>query len=325
MLTTSARLLRLLTLLQSRRDWSGAELARRMQVTGRTVRRDVDRLRDLGYTVDSRPGAGGGYRLGPGSGVPPLLLDEEEAVAVAVALRTVASTGLAGVGEAAVQTLLKLDQTLPSQLRRRVQLLHDQVLPVVGPGPVVDPGVLVSVATSVRDRHQLKADYTDHGGAQTSRVLEPHRILHAGGLWYLLAWDVERDDWRTFRLDRLVLRGLPGPRFLGRDLSDDHVTQRVLEGITGRVYPFRCRMRVAASAARVAEVVAVTAARIEPTGEDACEVVWGSHDLPRTAVWLAGLDVELVVVEPPALVTAVSALAQRLSRAAGDASGSGSA
>lgn len=316
MLTTAARLLRLLTLLQSRQDWPGADLAERLQVTGRTVRRDVDRLRELGYTVEARPGAGGGYRLGYGSGVPPLLLDEDEAVAVAVALRTVASSGLAGIGEAALQTLVKLDQSLPSALRRRVTLLHDQVLAVVGPGPLADPTVLVQVATCIRDGRRLEGDYVDHAGSPSRRVLEPHRVLHVTGLWYLLAWDVGREGWRTFRLDRLTPRGGPGPRFVARDLPDAEVTERVLDGVANGAYPFRCRMMVAASADRVAEVAVLRAAVVRPLDVASCEVEWGSHDLARTAAWLAGLEAEFVVHEPAELVVAVAKLSERLARAA---------
>ena len=203
MLETSARLLRLLSLLQARRDWTSAELAARLGVTTRTIRNDVDRLRGLGYPVDARPGVAGGYRLGTGGALPPLLLDDEEAVAVAVGLRTAASGSVAGIEETSVRALAKLQQVLPSRLRRRVSAFQSHALPVPSRGPQVDPDVLTVIASACRDHERLRFDYRAHSGAPSRRSVEPYRLVNDRRRWYLVAWDTDRDAWRTFRVDRI--------------------------------------------------------------------------------------------------------------------------
>lgn len=215
MLETSARLLRLLSLLQAHREWSGPDLADRLGVTPRTIRRDVDRLRELGYPVNASPGTGGGYQLGAGAELPPLLLDDDEAVAVAVGLRTAAGQGIEGIGETSVSALAKLEQVLPNRLRRRVGALNAFTVPMLrDPQPsAVDPGVLTELANACRDRERLRFDYRDHGGSPTRRTVEPHRLVCTERRWYLVAWDVDRDDWRTFRADRITPRPPHGPRF----------------------------------------------------------------------------------------------------------------
>lgn len=215
MLETSARLLRLLSLLQAHREWSGADLADRLGVTSRTIRRDVDRLRELGYPVNASPGTGGGYQLGAGAELPPLLLDDDEAVAVAVGLRTAAGQGIEGIGETSVRALAKLEQVLPSRLRRRVSALNTFTVPMLrGPQPsAVDPGVLTELANACRDGERLRFEYRDHGGSPTRRNVEPHRLVCTERRWYLVAWDVDRDDWRTFRADRITPTPPHGPRF----------------------------------------------------------------------------------------------------------------
>ncbi|MEV7907757.1 helix-turn-helix transcriptional regulator, partial [Streptomyces anulatus] len=229
MLETSARLLRLLSLLQTPRDWTGAELAERLGVSGRTVRTDVERLRSLGYPVLATRGAVGGYRLGAGAALPPLLLDDEEAVAIAVGLRTATGGAIAGIEEASLRALAKLEQVLPSRLRRRVNTLQTYTVPVPrdDAGPGVDPSVLTTLAAVCRDRERLRFDYHDHAGAATLRTVEPYRLVNWGRRWYLLAWDVERGDWRTFRVDRIRSRTPTGPRFTPRDLPDDDVAAYV--------------------------------------------------------------------------------------------------
>src|SRR5215217_6068452 len=218
MLGTSARLLRLLSLLQARRDWTSTELATRLGVTTRTIRNDMDRLRRLGYPVDARPGVAGGYRLGTGGALPPLLLDDEEAVAVAVGLRTAASGSIAGIEETSVRALAKLQQMLPSRLRHRVNALWTSTIPVPGDGPTVDAEVLTAIAGACRDHQRLRFDYLDHSGAASVRTVEPHRLVCWGRRWYLLAWDTDRQEWRSFRVDRLQPRTPTGPRFTPRDL-----------------------------------------------------------------------------------------------------------
>ena len=189
MLETSARLLRLLSLLQGRRDWTGAELASRLGVTTRTIRNDVDRLRGLGYPVDARPGVDGGYRLGAGRSLPPLLLDDDEAVAVAVGLRTAASGSVAGIEETSVRALAKLRHVLPSRLWHRVSAFGSHAMPMPAPGPQVDLNVLTLIAGACRDQEQLRFDYRSHSGAGSRRLVEPYRLLNDRRRWYLLAWD----------------------------------------------------------------------------------------------------------------------------------------
>src|SRR4051794_4307595 len=213
MLETSARLLRLLSLLQARRDWTGTELATRLGVTTRTIRNDVERLRGLGYPVDARRGVAGGYRLGTGGALPPLLLDDEEAVAVAVGLRTAASGTVAGIEETSVRTLAKLEQVLPSHLRRRVNALQSFTVQAPGAGPTVEPRALAAIASACRDHEGLRFAYRSHDGASTRRRVDPHRLVHLGRRWYLVAWDVDREEWRTFRVDRIGGRLAAGARF----------------------------------------------------------------------------------------------------------------
>src|SRR5882757_6172216 len=206
MLETSARLLRLLSLLQMHRDWSGPDLAERLGVTTRTIRNDVDRLRNLGYPIHATSGVAGGYRLGAGAELPPLLLDDDEAVAVAVGLRTAAGQGIEGIGETSVRALAKLEQVLPDRLRRRVSALHAFTVPLLrgARGSAVDPGVLTELANACRDSEQLRFSYRDHNGSETRRAAEPHRLVCTEHRWYLVAWDTDRADWRTFRVDRIT-------------------------------------------------------------------------------------------------------------------------
>jgi predicted DNA-binding transcriptional regulator YafY len=210
MLETSARLLRLLTLLQAHRYWSGPALADRLDVSPRTLRRDVDKLRLLGYPINATGGVGGGYQLAAGATLPPLLLDDDEAVAVAVGLRTAAAGAVTGIAETSVRALAKLDQVLPSRLRHQVTTLGAAVVTTPTLGPTVDPSTLTAIAAAVRDRVRLRFDYRSRSGGMVVREVEPYRLVHNGPRWYLLGWDVDRADWRTFRADRLTPRVPPG-------------------------------------------------------------------------------------------------------------------
>lgn len=215
------RSLRLLSVLQSRRQWTAAELAQRFEVTERTIRRDVDRLRELGYLVDATPGRDGGYRLGTGAHLPPLVFDDDEAVALVTGLRTVAGAAIAGIADTAVQALAKVEQSLPDRLRRRVVALDQSVTSLQrshhGSG-VVDPGTLSSLASACRAREEVRFDYRTRDGTHDQRLVEPHQLLSAGHLWYLIAWDLRRSDWRTFRLDRLDEVRHAGKRFTPREI-----------------------------------------------------------------------------------------------------------
>jgi predicted DNA-binding transcriptional regulator YafY len=229
MTDTTSRALALLNLLQTHRHWSGAELARRLAVTERTVRRDVDRLRELGYRIESAPGLAGGYRLEAGSAVPPLLLTDDEAVTMAIGLRTAAAQQLVGGPEVTLTALAKLEQVLPSDLRRRVNALASSVQPSASrAGPVISSVVLSELALAARDSERVRLKYTDGRGTASTRRIEPHVLAPADRKWYLLGWDLDRDDWRTFRVDRIS--GVEHTRVLfdRRDISEEEVAERIL-------------------------------------------------------------------------------------------------
>jgi predicted DNA-binding transcriptional regulator YafY len=317
MLETSARLLRLLSLLQARRGWSGPQLADRLGVTTRTVRNDVDRLRSLGYPVHGTPGVAGGYELGAGTSLPPLLLDDDEAVAVAVGLRTAAGGTVAGIDETSLQALAKLEQVLPSRLRHRVRALQAYTIAVPGRGPTVDAEVLTTVAGACRDHEQLRFDYRTHDGAASLRRVEPHRLVHTRGHWYLVAWDVDRGDWRTFRADRIAPRTPTGPRFTPRALPEQgDVAAYVTSGVESALWRYRARVRLHAPAVAVADRLP-TAVRVEAVDEQTCVMQAGADTLEMLAHYIGLLGVDFDIIEPAELVDHVRTLAERYHRAAG--------
>jgi predicted DNA-binding transcriptional regulator YafY len=315
MLETSARLLRLLSLLQARRDWTSAELATRLGVTTRTVRNDVDRLRGLGYPVDARPGVAGGYRLGTGGALPPLLLDDEEAVAVAIGLRTVASGSIAGIEETSLRALAKLQQMLPSRLRRRVSAFGSYTLPVPSRGPQVDPDVLTMIAGACRDHERLRFDYRAHSGAASRRSVEPYRLVNDQRRWYLVAWDTDREAWRTFRADRIQPQAPAGPRFTPRALPPDReIAAQVARGVGEATWRYRARVIVHAPAAHVRGRLPVPV-EVESLGEDRCAFEPGSDDPEMLALHLGMLDADFAIVDAPELVDALRRLTGRYRRA----------
>ncbi|MFE6943785.1 helix-turn-helix transcriptional regulator [Streptomyces chartreusis] len=322
MLDTSARLLRLLSLLQAHRDWSGAELAGRLGVTPRTVRRDVDRLRELGYPVNASPGTGGGYQLGAGAELPPLLLDDDEAVAVAVGLRTAAGQGIEGIGETSVRALAKLEQVLPNRLRRRVSALNAFTVPMLrGPQPsAVDPAVLTELANLCRDSERLRFEYRDHEGASTRRSVEPHRLVCSERRWYLVAWDLDREDWRTFRVDRVIPKPPHGPRFAPRTPPAEDLAAYVSRGVSTRAYAAQAVVRLLVPLAEAAERVSPTAGQLEAEGPDSCLLRTGAGSLDVMVIHVMLMGFEFEVLEPVELVetikTAQSRLARSLARAA---------
>ncbi|MEU7038584.1 YafY family protein [Streptomyces sp. NPDC046237] len=316
MLETSARLLRLLSLLQAHREWSGADLAERLGVTTRTVRRDVDRLRELGYPVDASPGTGGGYQLGAGAELPPLLLDDDEAVAVAVGLRTAAGQGVEGIGEASVRALAKLEQVLPGRLRRRVSTLNAFTVPMLRtPATRVDPAVLTELANACRDSERLRFEYRDHGGTATRRTVEPHRLVCTERRWYLVAWDVDRADWRTFRVDRIDPKPPHGPRFPPREPPADDLAAYVAKGVSGAAYAAEATIRLHVPLAEAATVVGPMDGVLEPDGDDACLLRAGAVSLQGMVVHVLMLGLEFEVVAPRELDDRVRVLRDRLSRA----------
>ncbi|NUO61123.1 MAG: YafY family transcriptional regulator [Hamadaea sp.] len=319
MLETSARLLRLLSLLQTPREWTGNELADRLEVSTRTVRNDVDRLRSLGYPVHATRGAIGGYRLGAGANLPPLLLDDEEAVAVAVGLRTAATGSVSGIEETALRALAKLEQVLPSRLRRRVNTLQSYTV-AVGPeqrGPQVDAGVLTAIANAARDHERLRFDYRSHDTSVSRRDVEPYRLVTWGRRWYLVAWDVERHDWRTFRVDRLEPKIPTGPRFAPRPLPAEDLAAYVSRGVGTAAWRFTARVIIHASAQVVAERLPAMLGQVEAVGEDRSAVTLGADNVEMMAVWLGAIGHDFTVEDSPDLVEELRKVAARYQRATG--------
>jgi predicted DNA-binding transcriptional regulator YafY len=312
-----ARLLRLLSLLQTRRAWAGAELADRLGVTARTVRRDIDRLRELGYPVDSVPGHTGGYRLSSGTDVPPLLLDDDEAVAIAVALRTVTS-GLTGIAEVALRALAKLERVLPARLHGRVTALQHTVTPLhyTGGGPQANPGVLVTVAAACRDHEIITFDYTTRHGITGLRRVEPHGVV-AAGLWYLVGYDTDRDDWRLYRLDRMTDPRPTGRRVAPRDLPAADPAAYVADKITTAPTRYRALATISAPADTVrTRTWGALPARITPVDEHTCTLDLSGDWLPRIAAILASLDTDYTLDADPDIRQHLATAATRMHHAA---------
>ncbi len=305
----------MLSLFQARRYWSGAELSERLGVTSRTLRRDVDRLRSLGYPVNSTSGAAGGYQLGAGATLPPLLLDDDEAVAVAVGLRTGASGTVVGIEEASVRALLKLEQVLPSRLRRRVTALHAFILPLAGSGPPIDAGMLSAIAGACRDNEKLRFTYQSRDGAATAREVEPHRLVHTGQRWYLVAWDGGRNNWRTFRVDRIESQLSRGSRFTPRKPPDGDFATYVSKSISYSPYSHRGTVILHTSAELAAERVPPMAGVVEAIDDHSCLLHMGASSLDSLSIYLALIGLEFEVREPPELIERIRWLAGRFGRA----------
>lgn len=319
MLETSARLLTLLSLLQARRDWPGDELAERLEVSPRTVRRDVDRLRELGYPVRATKGPDGGYRLDAGSDLPPLLFDDEQAVAVAVALQT-ATTTVVGIEEAALRALATVRQVMPARLRQRVDALQvTTVSRTGGPSrPRVDTDRVVAIGTAVRAREVLRFDYAQPSapdGTRPPRRVEPHHVVTWGGRWYLVAWDLERGDWRTFRVDRMTPRTPTGPRFRPRPLPAPDVASYITAQFRTPGWPCQGEVILHAPAEFVARWVGERGV-VEELGPQRCRLVAGSWSWDGLAAWVGMFGVDLEIVGPAELHDAAARLASRYATAA---------
>ncbi len=312
---TASRLLDLLSMLQGRRDWSGNELADRLEVSGRTIRRDVERLRQLGYPVDSLTGLAGGYRLRAGTAMPPLLLDDEEAIAIAVGLRTAAGASVAGIEETAVRALVKLEQVLPAHLRRRVGALGSATFTLPVAGPTVDPQHLTAIAAACRDCECLRFAYRSRDGADSRREVEPHSLVNHGRRWYLVAWDRRREGWRTFRIDRLTKPAPTGVRFTPRKLPADDPAAFVRQSITRAPNRFEAVVTLHASAEELTSRVPAHWGAIEPIDRHTCRYRTGDDDLRSLALRIAMLGVDFEVQEPPELLEQLRVLAVRLRRA----------
>jgi predicted DNA-binding transcriptional regulator YafY len=309
--TTTGRLLAVLSALQARSTWTGPQLAERLGVTVRTIRRDIERLRELGYPIDADLGVAGGYHLGTtGTTLPPLMLDDEEAVALAVCVRSAASDSVSGVAEAAVRALGKLEQTLPPRLRVQVDAISSSTARLPTEGPAADSGVLVALSRACRERDELAVSYRDMRGTVTERRIEPYRLVSAGRRWYLVARDRHHDDWRTFRVDRIERADATGHRF-ERDEAPDPI-EFVQRAITTAPYRYQARVELDAPIDEMAERVPPTVGTLEAIEEGTTLLTTGADNLEFLALHIGLLGTPFRVLEPAELAERVAALAANL-------------
>ena len=317
MSNTSSRTLRLLSLLQTRRYWPGVELAERLEVSSRTLRRDIDRLRELGYPVEAQRGVDGGYQLAAGAVLPPLVLDDEEAVALAVGLQTAIQGGsVVGIEDSSVRALAKIVQVMPSRLRRQVDALAAMTVPAQWGGPVisVDPGNLTSIAQACRDTERLEFGYTARDGATSARHIEPHRLVLLGRRWYLVAWDLARLDWRSFRLDRLTEPRRTGAQFVPKAPPGGDAAEFVRRGIDNVPTRHSVEAVVHADAASVRTRTGPWAT-IEGIDEASCRLQMTTDSLDWAMLTLGTVDAEFEVVSPPELIDHAHGWMDRFGRA----------
>jgi predicted DNA-binding transcriptional regulator YafY len=315
---TSSRTLRLLSLLQARRHWPGDELARRLGVSVRTLRRDVDRLRELGYPVEAHRGVDGGYALAPGAALPPLVLDDDEAVALVLGLQAAAASAVAGMAETSVRALAKVVQVMPSRLRRRVEALRAMTVPAgwggAGSGVGVDPGVLTAAALACRDAERVAFGYVAADGAGSRRSVEPHRLVSLGRRWYLVGYDLDRGDWRVFRMDRTEGLHGTGARFAPRRLPAEDVAAYVRARIGAATVQYDVEAVVAAPAADVRRRIGRWA-RIEELPGGRCRVRMEADDLGWPALALAMTGAPFAEVSPPEMIEHLREVAGRYTAA----------
>ncbi|QIK75926.1 helix-turn-helix transcriptional regulator [Nocardioides piscis] len=310
---TTARVLRLLSLLQQRPVWTGPELAERLGVTTRSIRRDVERLRGLGYPVHATQGLGGGYQLGQGRDLPPLLLDDEEAVAIAVSLRLAAGGTVTGASEAALSTLAKLDQVMPPRLRSEVKAIHQSTETLRSNTDLVDGDVLLTLAKACRDLIRVRFGYDARDGAATERWVEPIRLVATGRRWYLMAWCVDREDWRTFRLDRMRSVAASTWRFKPRDHPDP--VEFVKDAISRAPYSSHAQVRINASLEEVSSRIDDRWVTLTAIDASTTLLEASADSLDHLAFYCVMTGLECEFVHPPELAAAASALATRLSEA----------
>ncbi|SDT99482.1 helix-turn-helix transcriptional regulator [Amycolatopsis keratiniphila] len=300
MANTSARMLRLLSLLQTHRFWSGIELSDKLEVSERTLRRDVERLRELGYPVNASRGVAGGYQLRSGTVMPPLLLDDEEAVAIAVGLRTAASGSVEGIEETSVRALTKVVQVMPPRLRRRVDALQAYTTPAAVTGPRVNAASLTVIAQACRDDERLKFDYAARGGEESARLVEPHRLVSLGRRWYLVAWDLDRVDWRTFRVDRLSEPRTTGARYRPREIPGGDAVKFVEAQIKARPTTHTLVVRVQAPKDRVESAVRYLGGALEAIDESSCRLTMNVDTFDWPVLILAAIGAPFEVESPSA-------------------------
>jgi predicted DNA-binding transcriptional regulator YafY len=314
MAESAARLLQLLSLLQTRAQWTAADLAERLTVTERTMRRDIERLRALGYPVHSARGVTGGYRLGAGGALPPLLLDDGEATAVVIALRTAAIGGVTGIAETALSALAKLEQVLPTRLRPRIASLQQATLSLPRAAATADPSTLALLAAACRHQRRVRFAYIDHHDRPSTRLVEPHRLVHSGRYWYLVAHDAQRAAWRVFRVDRIGDPHDTGVRCIPHDPPD--AVEFVASAVTTAQHPQRAKVLLHTGAQHAAHHFPPTVGVLEAIGPDQCVLTTGAHSLDDIAMHLGVVDIEFTVLEPTELRSRVQTIADRLHRAA---------
>ena len=317
MANTSARTLRLLSLLQARRYWPGAELAGQLQVSPRTLRRDVDRLRELGYPIQAQRGVDGGYQLAAGTALPPLVVNDEEAVALAVGLQSAAQGAVEGIAESSVRALAKVVQVMPARLRRRVEALAAVTVPASWPGPArpsVDPGLLTTAALACRDSERIRFSYISAGGEHTGRHVEPHRLVMLGNRWYLVGYDLDRHGWRSFRLDRLSAPRGTGARYRPRELPAADAATFVRAGIDQVRAAYQVEVLIEAPGAAVRERIGRWAS-VEDIGATRCRVRMTPDSLDWPIMALGAIGAHFQVVSPPELLHRVHAWGRRFSQA----------
>jgi predicted DNA-binding transcriptional regulator YafY len=308
---TAERLLKLLGLLEGRIDWTAQELARRLEVTTRTIRRDITRLRDLGYPVEAVAGPGGGYRLGAGGKLPPLLLDDDEALAVALGLRVSATTAVGGLEDSSLSALAKLEHVLPARLRSRLEDISDATTSTLGVSrSEVEHSTLAIVASTIRKRERLRLGYTDGEGRKTERHIEPVQLVHTGRRWYLVAFDLDRDDWRTFRLDRVAEPVATGMKAVPRKGPDP--VDLVQRGITVDAWKYPASILLHAHAERAMQEISPTVGTVEPIDETSCRLIIGADEMGWLARYLLSLSMDFDVESPGELRAELSSIGQDL-------------
>ncbi|MFI6901379.1 helix-turn-helix transcriptional regulator [Nonomuraea sp. NPDC050394] len=311
----SGRLLQLLSLLQTPREWSGTELADRLGVTPRTIRRDIDRLRELGYPVHATQGNTGGYRMGSGTAMPPLLLDDEEAVAIALGLRTVAAAPISGIADTVLRALAKVEQVLPARLRTKVSALAEAATTLPAAGPEIGPGLLADLAAACVAHEKIRFLYGRADGSTGRRLAEPHQLVAAGRRWYLVAYDLDRDAWRTFRLDRLSQLHQTGLRGPARRLPGDvDAAEWVMNTLAGRPGKTRARLLIHAPIDRAAAAIPAWQGALEPVDAHSCRLTTGADAPEYLACRIATLPLDYSLLDPPGLAPLLRAVGERAIR-----------
>lgn len=309
---SAERLLKLLGLLQGRVDWTADDLARRLEVTPRTIRRDVSRLRDLGYPVEAMAGPGGGYRLGAGGKLPPLLLDDDEALAVALGLRVAVTSSVGGLEDASMSAMGKLEQVLPPRLRKSLEDFSEATVAVPGTHRKVDPSVLSVATQTARERQRVRFSYSDARGVDSERHAEPLRLVHTGRNWYLVAYDMDREDWRSFRLDRIKDAKATGMRSARRPAPDP--VEMVHQGVAVDAYRYQAEVVLAVPIEWARRLVPATIGKVEPAAKGRSKLVIGADDMDWLARYLVSLGVAFEVVGPEELKVGLAGLGATLVR-----------